>query len=183
MKPTDVTIIRREVVAVAVPFGNEITLMPGQEALVTQDKGGSFTLNVNGNLLHLDGKDADAIGKAIVKYPVEKYDIKPGDPINMDAIWDQMRTVYDPEIPVNIVDLGLVYNVSTRELENGNFHVIVDMTLTAPGCGMGPILMKDVETRVAMLPNVDKVDVIMVFDPPWNSELMTEEAKLELGLF
>ncbi|MDE5014866.1 putative Fe-S cluster assembly protein SufT, partial [Francisella tularensis subsp. holarctica] len=77
-------------------------LMPGQEVLVTQDKGGSFTLNVHGNLLHLDGKDADAIGKQIIRYPVDGYDIKPGDPINIDAIWDQMRTVYDPEIPVNI---------------------------------------------------------------------------------
>ena len=183
MKVTDVTIVRRQVKATAVPFGNEVELMPGQEVLVTQDKGGSFTLNVNGNLLHLDGKDADAIGKQIVKYPVEEYDIKSGDPINMDAIWDQMRTVYDPEIPVNIVDLGLIYNIVTRKLENSNFHVIIDMTLTAPGCGMGPVLMTDVEKRVAMLPNVDKVDVVMVFDPPWNSEMMTEVAKLELGLF
>lgn len=145
MKTTDVTIVRRQVKAVAVPFGNEIELMPGQEVLVTQDKGGSFTLNVNGNLLHLDGKDADAIGKQIVKYPVDNYDIKSGDPINMDAVWDQMRTVYDPEIPVNIVDLGLIYNVVTRKLESGNFHVIIDMTLTALGCGMGPVLMTDVE--------------------------------------
>lgn len=162
MKTTDVTIVRRQVKAVAVPFGNEIELMPGQEVLVTQDKGGSFTLNVNGNLLHLDGKDADAIGKQIVKYPVDNYDIKSGDPINMDAVWDQMRTVYDPEIPVNIVDLGLIYNVVTRKLESGNFHVIIDMTLTALGCGMGPVLMTDVEKRVAMLPNVDKVNVVMV---------------------
>ena len=147
MKTTDVTIVRRQVKTVAVPFGNEVELMPGQEVLVTQDKGGSFTLNVNGNLLHLDGKDADAIGKKAVKYPVEGYDIKPGDPMNMDAVWDQMKTVYDPEIPVNIVDLGLIYNVVTRKLENGNFHVIIDMTLTAPGCGMGPVLMTDVEKK------------------------------------
>ena len=182
MKTTDVTIVRREVKAIAVPFGDEVELMPGQEVLVTQDKGGSFTLNVNGNLLHLDGADADAIGKQTITYPVEKYDIKPGDPINMNAIWDQMKTVYDPEIPVNIVDLGLIYNVVNRKLENGNFHVIVDMTLTAPGCGMGPVLVADVEKRVLMLSNVDKVDVTIVFDPPWNSELMTDAAKLELGL-
>lgn len=183
MKVTDVTIVRRQVKVTAVPFGNEVELIPGQEVLVTQDKGGSFTLNVNGNLLHLDGKDADAIGKQIVKYPVEEYNIKPGDPINMNAIWDQIRTVYDPEIPVNIVDLGLIYNIVARKLENSNFNVIIEMTLTAPGCGMGLVLMTDVEKRVAMLPNVDKVDVVMVFDPPWNSEMMTEGAKLELGLF
>ena len=183
MKPSDITILRREVKVTAVPFGDEITLMPGQEALVTQDKGGSFTLNVNGNLMHLDGQDADAIGKDPIKYPVEQYNISPGDDLNMDVVWEQMSTVYDPEIPVNIVDLGLIYNVSPRRLENGNYHIIIDMTLTAPGCGMGPVLMKDVETRVAMLPNVEKVDVIIVFDPPWNTELMTEEAKLELGLF
>ena len=134
MKTTDVTIVRRQVNAVAVPFGNEVELMPGQEVLVTQDKGGSFTVNANGNLLHLDGKDADAIGKKVVRYPVEDYNIKAGDPINMDAVWDQMKTVYDPEIPVNIVDLGLIYNVVTRKLENGNFHVIIDMTLTNPNC-------------------------------------------------
>ncbi|MDE5022768.1 iron-sulfur cluster assembly protein, partial [Francisella tularensis subsp. holarctica] len=87
------------------------------------------------------------------RYPVEGYDIKPGDQINMDAIWYQMRTVYDPEIPVNIVDLGLIYNIITRKLENGNFHEIIDMTLTSPGCGMGQVLMTDVEKRVAMLPN------------------------------
>ncbi len=183
MKSSDVTIVRREVNAVAVPFGNEVTLMPGQEVLVTQDKGGSFTLNFNGNLVYLDGQDADAIGKTTVKYPVDEYEIKAGDPINMDAVWDQMKTVYDPEIPVNVVDLGLIYNVVNRKLENGNFHLIIDMTLTAPGCGMGPVLMNVVEKRVMMLPNVDKADVVMVFDPPWNSELMTEEAKLELGMF
>lgn len=183
MKPQDVTIIRRQVKAVVVPFGNEINLMPGQEVLVTQNKGASFTLNMNGNILHLDGKEADAIGRNVFKYPIEDYNIKPGEPIDMNAVWDQIKTVYDPEISINIVDLGLIYNIVTRKLTNSNHHVIIDMTLTAPGCGMGTVLMKDVEKRVAMLPNVDKVDVVMVFDPPWNSEFMNTEAKLELGLF
>ena len=183
MKMSDVAIIRREVEVTTVPYGDKITLQPGQEVLVTQAMGGSFTLNCNGNLVHLDGKQADAIGKEPIRLPIDDADVKVGDDINHELVWAQMKTVYDPEIPVNIVDLGLIYDVNYTRLESNNYHVGVQMTLTAPGCGMGPVLVKDVEERLKMIPNVDRADVVLVFDPPWNSEMMTEEAKLELGLF
>ncbi len=115
--------------------------------------------------------------------PVDDYDIKFGDDINEDVVWAQMRTVFDPEIPVNVVDMGLIYDVSYARQEDKNYHVVIQMTLTAPGCGMGPVLVQDIESRVKMLPNVSAADVVIVFDPPWNSEMMSEEAKLELGFF
>lgn len=183
MNMQDIAIVRREVTVTVVPQGHTMELVPGQEVLVTQAKGGSFTLNVSGNLVHLDGKEADAIGKEIIKMPVDDKDIKIGDPIDKDLVWAQMATVYDPEIPVNIVELGLIYDVGYTKLKDDSYHVGVQMTLTAPGCGMGPVLVADVEERVKMIPNVSKVDVVIVFDPPWNADLMTEEAKLELGFF
>ena len=179
----NVAIIRREVEVTIVPFGDKMNLLPGQEVLVTQAKGGSFTLNVQGNLVYLEGKEADAIGRERIKMPMDDYNIKPGDEIDDDLVWAQMRTVYDPEIPVNIVDLGLIYDVSYTRQDDDNYHVCIQMTLTAPGCGMGPVLVQDIESRVGMLPNVSAADVIIVFDPPWNSEMMSEEAKLELGFF
>lgn len=183
MEMNDVTIVRREVEVTIVPFGDKMRLMPGQEVLVTQAKGGAFTLNVNGNLVYLDGDDADAIGREKLVLPVENYNIQPGDEINEEAIWEQLKTVYDPEIPVNIVDLGLIYDVTYHRLGSNNYHVGIQMTLTAPGCGMGPVLVEDVENRIKMIPNVDDCDVVIVFDPPWSPDMMTEEAKVELGFF
>lgn len=179
----NVSIIRRGVQVTLVPSGDKIDLLPGQEVLVTQAKGGSFTLNVQGNLVYLEGKDADAIGRERVQLPVERYDIKAGDNINEELVWEQMRTVFDPEIPVNVVDLGLIYSVNFDRQEDKNYYISIHMTLTAPGCGMGPVLVKDIEDKVNMIPNVKKTDVVIVFDPPWNSEMMSEEAKLELGFF
>ena len=179
----NVSIIRRGVQVTLVPSGDKIDLLPGQEVLVTQAKGGSFTLNVQGNLVYLEGKDADAIGRERVPLPVERYDIKAGDNINEELVWEQMRTVFDPEIPVNVVDLGLIYSVNFDRQEDMNYYISIHMTLTAPGCGMGPVLVKDIEDKVNMIPNVKKTDVVIVFDPPWNSEMMSEEAKLELGFF
>lgn len=183
MKMKDVSIVRRDVEVTLIPYGQSVTLMPGQEVLVTQALGGSYTLNVNGNLVRLEGKDADAIGKEIMKMPVDESQVKSGDPIDEDLVWAQLKTVFDPEIPVNIVDLGLIYDIAYNKEKDGNFHVGVQMTLTAPGCGMGPVLVEDVEARLKQIPNICDVDVVLVFDPPWNSDMMSEEAKLELGLF
>ncbi len=180
---SDITILRREVEVITVPYGEKMALLPGQEVLVTQAMGGSFTLNVMGNLVYLDGKDADAIGKEAISLPSDAADIKSGDDVDESLLWNQLRSVYDPEIPVNIVDLGLIYDISHTRLDSGNYHVGVQMTLTAPGCGMGPVLVQDVEDKLKLIANVEKADVVLVFDPPWNSEMMTEEAKLELGLF
>lgn len=182
MKIEDVTIVKRDVEGTLIPYGQSVTLIPGTEVLVTQSLGGSFTLNVNGNLVRIEGKDADAIGKEVMLLPSEKMDpnIKG---VSEDLVWEQLRTCFDPEIPVNIVDLGLIYELEITEQKTNEFHLGVQMTLTAPGCGMGPILTQDIEKKLLMIPHVKKVDVVLVFDPPWNSEMMSEVAKLELDLF
>ena len=182
MKMSDVAILRREVEVITVPYGEKMKLLPGQEVLVTQAMGGSFTLNVMGNLVYLDAKNADAIGRALIELPSDKVVVNEGDEINESLLWDQLRTIYDPEIPVNIVDLGLIYDMSFRRLASGNYHVGIQMTLTAPGCGMGPVLVKDVEDKLKLIANIEQVDVVLLFDPPWNTEMMTEEAKLELDV-
>lgn len=185
MKIEDVTIVKRDVEGTLIPYGQSVTLIPGTEVLVTQSLGGSFTLNVNGNLVRIEGKDADAIGKEVVLLPSEKIKAgEMGEGVDEALAWDQLKTCYDPEIPVNIVDLGLIYELVITQLpepEKG-YHLGVQMTLTAPGCGMGPVLTQDVEKKLLLIPNVKKVDVVLVFDPPWNSERMSESAKLELGL-
>ncbi len=181
MKMGDITIIKREVTGVLIPYGSEIELMPGTEVLVTQALGGSFTLNVNGNLVRIEGKDADAIGREPIKSPVELF--KPtGEEVSEDLLWEQLKTCYDPEIPVNIVDLGLIYELAKTKQSDGSYHIGIQMTLTAPGCGMGPVIAAEVEKKILEVPNVSKVDVVLVFDPAWNSEMMTDEARLELGL-
>ena len=177
----DITIIKREVEGTLIPHGQKVNLVPGTEVLVTQALGGSFTLNVNGNLVRIDGKDADAIGKNPVITVLEGL-VTIGDKVDESLLWSQLKTCYDPEIPVNIVDLGLIYDLTVSDLKEGGYHVGVQMTLTAPGCGMGPVLAQDVEQKLRAVPNVKAVDVVLVFDPPWNSELMSEAAKLELGL-
>jgi probable FeS assembly SUF system protein SufT len=182
MKIQDIAIVRHEVEATLVPHGQKVTLVPGTEVLVTQALGGSFTLNVNGNLVCLDGKDAAAIGKEPIKSPLDGR-VTSGDKVDEAVLWSQLKTCYDPEIPVNIVDLGLIYDLTVSHMKTDGYHVGVQMTLTAPGCGMGPVLAQDVEQKLLAVPNVNKVDVVLVFDPPWNSDRMSEAAKLELGMF
>lgn len=181
MQLKDITIIKRDVEGTLIPYGQSVTLIPGTEVLVTQALGGSYTLNVNGNLVRLDGKDADAIGKEVISEKSYKKSLSDKE-LNENLIWEQLKTCYDPEIPVNIVDLGLVYDLSLSELKSGEYHIGVQMTLTAPGCGMGPVIASDVEQKLQALPNVTKVDVVLVFDPPWNTDMMSEAARLELGV-
>ena len=138
-------------------------------------------MNVNGNLVRIDGKDADAIGREPVKLPVDQFSYT-GQGVSEELLWEQLKTCYDPEIPVNIVDLGLIYDLELTQLQSGEHHVGVQMTLTAPGCGMGPIIQQDVEKKLKMVPGVKSVDVVLVFDPPWNADMMSDEAKLELGV-
>lgn len=184
MKITDVTIIKRDVTGKLIPGGEDITLIPGTEVLVTQSKGTSFTLNVNGNLVRIAGSDADSIGKEPPKLPADKL-LKDGENLSEKMLWEQLKTCYDPEIPVNIVDLGLIYEVTLlpTDQSKGLFNIDVVMTLTAPGCGMGPVLQQDVIDTLKAIPGIADVDVLLVFDPPWHSDLMSDEAKLELGVF
>jgi probable FeS assembly SUF system protein SufT len=185
MKPSDITIIKHEVEGTLIPYGQVVNLIPGTEVLVTQALGGTYTLNVNGNLVRIDGKDAAAIGREPSK-PPKNNEKKPKGKFNgsldKNLLWQQLKTCYDPEIPVNIVDLGLVYDLELTKQDNGYYHVGVQMTLTAPGCGMGPVIAADAESKLQEIDGVAKVDVVVVFDPPWHADLMTESAKLELGL-
>ncbi len=175
----EVVLTKRDTEALLIPSGTPITIPKDTFVTITQALGGHFTVAVNGNLARIDAKNADALGK---EPPKMDYDDVVEGEVNINHVWDALRSVYDPEIPVNVVDLGLIYGVDIRK-ENGKNHVYIRMTLTAPGCGMGPSIAEDVKRRVEAVPNVDGVDVELVFDPPWSSDRMSDEAKLELGMF
>lgn len=172
--------LSRDVTAVIIPAGEELTLREGTSGFITQALGGSFTVYVEGNLFRVSGANADALGKDPVP-PPKIPDNATDDDIEA-VIWDQLKTVYDPEIPVDIVNLGLVYRCEIKALGNGERSVSVDMTLTAPGCGMGDVLVADARDKIAIIPTVADVEVELVFDPPWNVGLMSDEARLQTGL-
>jgi probable FeS assembly SUF system protein SufT len=163
-----------------VPSGDQIELKVGLSGFITQALGGSFTLYVEGNLYRLAGENADAIGKQVLQPP----ELPPGatdDDIKALA-WKQMRTCYDPEIPIDIVELGLVYECEVSANEQGGRNVAVKMTLTAPGCGMGEVLVQDVREKIEIIPTVAQANVELVFDPPWNQSMMSEAARLQTGM-
>lgn len=168
-------VVQRDCRARLVPDGTRITIPKDTFVTLTQDLGGSFTVNVGGNLARIDGTDADALGAEPVALEFEDDGSEGVSPAHVDQA---LRSVYDPEIPVNLMDLGLVYGV---DIEGD--RVRIRMTLTAPGCGMGPVLVDDVKERVRKVPGVREVDVDLVFDPPWSREMMSEEAQLELGVY
>jgi probable FeS assembly SUF system protein SufT len=171
----------RDCDVIMVPSGDEVSLPAGTVGYITQALGGSFTLFVEGNLFRLDGRDADAIGKQPAPSPQLPDDASDED---FEALlWNQLRSCYDPEIPVSIVELGLIYGCEIINTESGGREVHIAMTLTAPGCGMGDILVHDVQSRAELIPTVELVKVNLVFDPPWNQTMMSEEARLEVGLF
>jgi probable FeS assembly SUF system protein SufT len=169
----------RDVDAIIVPAGVSVKLRQGQVGYITQALGGSFTVYVEGNLFRIAGKDADALGKE----PVETPALPPNasDEDVREVAWQQMKGCYDPEIPINIVDLGLVYECSVSSEPDGRV-VDVKMTLTAPGCGMGDVLVADVREKVEVIPTVKRADVELVFDPPWNQSMMSEAARLQTGM-
>ena len=173
-------VFERDCAAVMVPQGESVTLPAGQNGYITQALGGSFTVFVDGNLFRIDGKDANAIGKEMPE-PLTLPD-GAGDEAVEKLVWQQLRTCYDPEIPVNIVDLGLIYGCEIENSGDGLRKVSVSMTLTAPGCGMGDILVEDVRTKIEAVPTVAEADVELTFDPPWNQAMMSDVAKLETGM-
>ena len=170
----------RDCAAVLVPQGDVVTLPAGSVGYITQALGGSYTVFVEGNLFRIAGADADAIGKE----PPEPLELPAGasDEAVEQLVWKQLRTCFDPEIPINVVDLGLVYEASVLPREDGQRTVEVKMTLTAPGCGMGDILVEDVRSKLELIPTVVEADVELVFDPPWNRSMMSEAARLETGM-
>jgi probable FeS assembly SUF system protein SufT len=171
----------RDCDVVMIPSGDRVTMPAGTVGYITQALGGSFTVFVDGNLFRVAGVDADAIGKEPVLPPSLPEDATDDDVENL--LWEQMKTVYDPEIPVNIVDLGLIYRCEMQQDEDGKRLVEVAMTLTAPGCGMGDILVDDVRSKLELVPTIDAVSVELTFDPPWNHNMMSEVARLETGMF
>jgi probable FeS assembly SUF system protein SufT len=171
----------RDCVAVMVPQGESVTLPAGQVGYITQALGGSFTVYVDGNLFRIGGADADALGKE--PPPALELPEGAGDDDVEKLVWQQLRTCFDPEIPINVVELGLVYSCELDRLDDGRRKVNVQMTLTAPGCGMGDILVDDVRTKLEMIPTIAEADVDLVFDPPWNQSMMSDAARLETGMF
>jgi probable FeS assembly SUF system protein SufT len=173
-------VLSRNTAAVMVPSGDAIELKAGLSGFITQALGGSFTLYIEGNLYRLAGENADAIGKQVLKPP----ELPPGatEEDVRQLAWQQMRSCYDPESPINIVELGLVYECEVRPREDGERIVAVKMTLTAPGCGMGDVLVQDVKEKIEIIPTVALADVELVFDPPWNQSMMSEAARLQTGM-
>lgn len=170
----------RDCAAVLVPQGEKVTLPAGSVGYITQALGGSFTVFVEGNLFRIAGEDADALGKdppAALELENEADD----DAVEV-LVWKQLRTCFDPEIPINVVELGLVYEVDIERLDDGSRKVSIKMTLTAPACGMGDILVDDVRVKVERVPTVSEADVDLVFDPPWNQSMMSDAARLETGM-
>ena len=170
----------RECDAVIIPSGDEVTLPAGVSGFVTQALGGSFTVYIEGNLFRIAGIDADAIGKEPLTPPEVPTDATEEEIEHV--IWEQLKTCYDPEIPINIVDLGLIYKCEVEATDPDERVVYVEMTLTAPGCGMGDILMQDVKEKIEIIPTISEANVELVFDPPWNQSMMSEAARLEAGL-
>jgi probable FeS assembly SUF system protein SufT len=170
--------VNREVEAALIPSGTKVMLQPGTQVFVTQALGNSYTVYVNGNLVRIAGKDGDALGLVVLEQP----DINLMEGTVEDKVWAQLKTCFDPEIPVNIVDLGLVYNCHVIPLGMREFQVEITMTLTAPACGMGPVLIGEVEEKTRQIREVTAAKVDLVFDPPWDRDKMSDEAKLQLGL-
>ena len=177
--PSKLITLTRDCIARLVPSAELITLKQGSEVTITQALGGSYTVYYEGNLARIADEDADALGyqpaQLIASWAEEEI-------VDEEKVWEILSTCYDPEIPVNIVELGLIYRCEMQEAASASFNVIIDMTLTAPGCGMGPVLMDEVKQKLLKLNAIENVEVNLVFDPPWNQALMSEAAKLQLGM-
>jgi probable FeS assembly SUF system protein SufT len=176
----DPFVVSEDVKAVLVPAGVEVKLRTGSVGYITQSLGGSFTVYVEGNLFRIAGEDAAAIGRE----PPSKIELPP-DATDADVerlAWEQLKTCYDPEIPVNIVDLGLIYACEISRQPDGSRSAAVKLTLTAPGCGMGEVLVQDAKEKLLQIPTLVSADVELVFDPPWDREMMSEAARLQTGM-
>ena len=183
MNSNEPVTLTRDVEGTVVPVGTKVTLQKGETAYITQSLGASYTVVVNGNMFRIDGKDADALGLEVSRtranitgQPRAKEDLE-------KEVWRQLKTCYDPEIPVNIVDLGLIYDCKLDPIGAPNrYKVDLKMTLTAPGCGMGPVLSQDVQNKMLSIEEVEEANVELVWEPQWNQDMMTDAAKLQLGL-
>ena len=176
-------IVSRDIPATIVPYGTEVVIPEGTEVTITHRLGGNFTVTWEGGMAQILGRHAEAIGERLEQGDTPADKPAHEGPPDEQAIWNALRKVYDPEIPVNIVDLGLVYTMEVvKEPDSAQHHVRIDMTLTAPGCGMGPAIAQDARYKVEQVPGVDQAHVDIVWDPPWHQDMISEEGKMELGL-
>jgi probable FeS assembly SUF system protein SufT len=172
--------LTREVIGTLIPAGTKVELPAGTSATVTQALGGSYTVQVEGHLFRIEGKDADALGKEPARGPQVPENASDAD--LEKAVWEQLRTVYDPEIPINVVELGLIYECRLEPVAPAGRKAVVKMTLTAPGCGMGDILVADAKGKILEIPGITDAQVELTFDPPWTQDKMSEAARLQAGL-
>lgn len=171
--------LTRDCDAVIIPAGTPARLHEGAEVMITQTLGGTYTVHGPGGLYRIAGKDADALGFEAVTEPQHAFS---GEPVSEERVWEAMKACYDPEIPVNIVDLGLVYSLDIEPAPNGGSHVKVKMTLTAPGCGMGSVIAGDAQQKILALEGVEEATVDIVWDPAWHQSMITEAGRVALGL-
>lgn len=176
---TKIVALNRDIMALTIPSGVPIRVPSGTEVTIMQSLGGTFTVNIFGNLVRIEARDADALKKSVKN----TLDNLPDDATVKDKVWAQLHTVFDPEIPVDIVDLGLVYVCNIEKSVENIYRVLIEMTLTAPGCGMGPVLVEDVKRKILAVPGVSDVEVELVFDPAWDRSMISDTAKLQLGIF
>lgn len=172
----------RDVIATLIPHGEEFTLGRGEKVTITHRLGGNFTVMTLQGMYRIAAKDADALGETAEKRESIKEKQSSQPPADIEQIKENLKSVFDPEIPVNVVDLGLIYKVEIEKTEERGRMVFVDLTLTAPGCGMGPVIADDVKNKILELPGIDDAEVDIVWDPPWSQDLISEEGKMELGL-
>lgn len=181
--PNEPRTLSRDVEATIVPYGESLTIEKGTLVMITHRLGGNFTVTGTFGMARILGKDGDALGEESVPEPAAAAEAEAhSGPPDLDKVWEALKTVYDPEIPVNIVDLGLVYTLEILDIGSETYDVKVDMTLTAPGCGMGPAIAQDAKYKAEGVPGVHEAHVNLVWDPPWSQEMISEDGKMELGL-
>ena len=184
MREHEPIVLSRDCDAVLIPYGTPIKLQKDSMVYITQSLGGNYTVNINGNLAQVGSRDADALGMAVAERDsASEEKTRTDGSLDEAVVWQELRTCYDPEIPYNIVDLGLVYQCRIDKLDDGGHKVDIVMTLTAPGCGMGEFLAADVKNKIQAINGVTEVNVELTFDPPWNQDMMTEAVRLELGMY
>ncbi|MFU8848974.1 MAG: putative Fe-S cluster assembly protein SufT [Opitutales bacterium] len=174
--------LTREVQVTLIPQGTPMSLPAGEPVTITHRLGGNFTIMTSNGMFRVSGANADALGEEVTENAKGAEAAGANGPVETDQLWEALKKVFDPEIPVNIVDLGLVYSLECSERLEGGHKVEMQMTLTAPGCGMGPVIADDAKTQLEGVPGVAEAQVDIVWDPPWNQDMITEEGKMVLGL-
>ena len=182
MNQSEQRTLSREVEGNIVPYGDPIVLPEGLSVTITHRLGGKFTVLCSEGMVSILGEYADALGEEIEDPDVHIDEEPAAGPPDKNILWEALKRVYDPEIPVNIVDLGLVYTLEVEEKETGKYFILVKMTLTAPGCGMGPVIADDAKYKILQVSGVHEANVEIVWDPPWHQDMISEEGKMELGL-